>query len=261
MVTLNKSKSTPDLGYELVLIGQNKYYTDEVWNNPEWRKEPVIKKYVKDSIKLKIDSNPASLLRGSKKLFTYHLYNVKKLFVSGVSVLDLYKSRLMIYRYSNLWKNYRMFMGFPSNGQRTWSNAKTSKKRLNHVRAWEEYLSSRKFNFICPPEVLRKLCHMEFLNKLWNQQWHHEWVAAREYLNRYETRYRYKSWRFGFTFALKNRPLTYYQNPFKKIKKNKRKVTLPANQINVGLPKNFGVKYVRRIFSSSLWKERKVVLL
>jgi hypothetical protein len=102
---------------------------------------------------------------------------------------------------------------------------------------------------------------MEFLNRLWNQQWHHEWVSAREYLDRYNRRYRYKSWKFGFTLALKNRPLAYYKDPFKKVKKNKKKVVLPSNQINIGLPKDFGLIYVKRIFSSTLWKEQKKVLL
>ena len=92
---------------------------------------------------------------------------------------------------------------------------------------------------------------MEFLNKLWHTQCHHEWVSARKYRLKYEIKFKYRSWRFGFDFALRNKALTHFKNPFKKVKKNKRKVVLPGNKINVGLPMDFGVLYTKKIFSSS----------
>jgi hypothetical protein len=75
-------------------------------------------------------------------------------------------------------------------------------------------------------------------------------VCARNYRLAYERRFRYKSWRFGFNYALKNRALTYFVNPYKlKRMKGKRKVILPKNQINVGLEKGFAQVFYRKIFS------------
>jgi hypothetical protein len=123
---------------------------------------------------LKLDANPQNTVSTSRIMHYYSMVNAQLYTPLGLTMGDIYRFKLITYKYCNAWKNYRFFMGFPTNGQRTWSNAKASKKRVNEVRAWEEYLSSKKFKFICPPEILRKLCHMEFLNRLWNQQWHHE---------------------------------------------------------------------------------------
>jgi hypothetical protein len=164
--------------------------------------------------------------------------------------LDRYKFGMLKTRYTNPYRYYRFFMGFPSHGQRTWSNAKSAKKRINYAKFWEEDITAQQFLFSCPKRVIGRLSHLEFLNSTWEVQWHHEWVCARNYRLAYERRYRYKSWRFGFDYAVKNRALTYYVNPYKlKRMKGKRKVVLPKNQINVGLDQGFAQVFYRKIFS------------
>lgn len=244
-----------------ILLSNVPYRPEELLKDLSWTNVPVIKKYAHELIKLKLDTNRGSIGKNLNNSIVIHIRHFIFFIPNTTTVDGLYRLFLLMRKHTNHWKYYRLFMGFPSKGQRTWSNAKSSKKRINHARLWEESLSARRFRFVCPPEVIRKLCHMETLNSIWKAQWHHEWVSAKNYRIRFERRYRYKSWKFGFTFALKNRALTYFFDPLKKVKKNRKKIVLPSNQINIGLPRDFGLKYMRRIFSPSLWKEKKRILL
>lgn len=214
-------------------------------------------KYTKTLIPLKMDIRPIK----KDELFFKHLTllwtSIACILPENREIRDIYNLFVNKYRQTNHFKHYRFFMGFPTNGQRTWSNAMSSRKRYNSIRVWEEAISQQKFSFVCPPDTIRRLCHMEILNKIWHTQWHHEWVCARNHRLRYERRFKYKSWRLSFEFAVRNKALAHYKNPLKKIKKNKRKVVMPLNKINVGLPYNFGVIYTRRIFSTSTWKKKK----
>ena len=186
----------------------------------------------------------------------------QKLIPNGSKIRDRYTFGMLKTKFTNPYRYYRFYMGFPSHGQRTWSNAKSAKKRFNHAKFWEEDLTLEQFLFSCPKRVIGRLSHLEFLNNIWDVQWHHEWVCARNYRLAYERRYKYKSWRFGFDYALNNRALTYYVNPYKmKRMKGKRKVVLPKNQINVGLEKGFAEVFYRKIFSKNVWKYKKHRLL
>ena len=53
-------------------------------------------------------------------------------------------------------------------------------------------------------------------------------------------------------FAQQNRALTYYTHVKKKKKKGKKKITLPKNQINVGMKYGFAKDHFKRLFSINI---------
>lgn len=57
-----------------------------------------------------------------------------ELYPSGADIDGRMKFNLIFYKQTNPYKHFRMFMGFPANGQRTWSNGKIATKRVNIVK-------------------------------------------------------------------------------------------------------------------------------
>ena len=81
-------------------------------------------------------------------------------------VHDRYKFNLLKVKYTNEYRYYRLFMGFPSKGQRTWSNGKSAKKRRNFAKEFEFVITEEQFRFKCPRSVIMKLTHLEYLNSM-----------------------------------------------------------------------------------------------
>lgn len=173
-----------------------------------------------------------------------------------------YLFQLRALEHINYYRYVRQFCGYPSRGQRTWSNARAAKRLNKYIRAVQTEKHFKQYRFSCPPGVMSRIMYAEFFNQLWYHQWHHEWVYAKQYRIKNARLFRYKKWKFGTTYSLKNRALTYYQNPYKlKRMKGKKKIVLPKNQFNVGFEKNFTVNYYKRLFSASLWKKKKAIIL
>ena len=58
----------------------------------------------------------------------------QKLIPDGSKIRDRYVFGMMKTKFTNPYRYYRFFMGFPTHGQRTWSNAKSAKKRVNYAK-------------------------------------------------------------------------------------------------------------------------------
>lgn len=238
----------------------------ELLEDDDWTKIDMFKKKAKKLLFLKYD-----YLQQREEIQTYHtwlliLYVLRDCVSNSVSIKEYAQMHILKTKNTYPYKYYRYFMGFPLHGQRTWSNAKSAKKRLNFVKTWEEQLTAKQFKFTCPKVVLQKLTHMEFLNELWLYQWRHEWIYAKHYRLNYDTKFKYKTWKFGLDLAIKNRALTYFKSPYsmnmkKKKKRNKRKVVLPNNMINIGLEVGFAKVFFKKIFHKTIWKKKRVTIL
>lgn len=169
---------------------------------------------------------------------------------------------LKIMDHVNVYRIYRLYMGFPIRGQRTWSNARTAKRHTTLIKEWFVERHCRQYRFKCSRTRMLQVTHMEFFNTLWYRQWHHEWRSARSHFAKHTTGYKRRMWRFGIDFIMRNKPLTYYKDPYKaKRTKGKRKAMLPKNQHNVGFNFNFTIRYFRKLFSVNVWRKKKKLLL
>lgn len=185
-----------------------------------------------------------------------------KFLPSRLKLADKFYLQLRLLEITNYYRFVRQFCGYPSKGQRTWSNAKGAKRLNKYVRAWYAERHFKKFNFNCPTSLMNRVVYAEFFNEMWYHQWHHEWVYARNYRLKNTQLFRYKKWKFGTTYSLKNRALTYYQNPYKlKRMKGKKKIVLPKNRFNVGFYPDFTLTYFKKLFSASVWRKKKKMIL
>lgn len=185
-----------------------------------------------------------------------------KLSPTRLTLLNKYKFQLRLLRVTNYYRFVRQFLGYPSRGQRTWSNAQSARRLNKYVRQWRTEQHFSQFKFSCPPTTMYQVMRLEFFNEMWYTQWHHEWKYAKEYRLKNTRLFRYKKWKFGITYALKNRALTYYQNPYKlKRMKGKKKLVLPKNQFNVGFDLNFTTAFYKKLFNPTFWKRRKTMVL
>jgi ribosomal protein S13 len=190
------------------------------------------------------------------------LLTILKLIPNRLTLQNKHRLQLQLLELTNYYRFVRHFCGYPSHGQRTWSNACGARRLNKYVRAWYTERHFKKFEFNCPPSMMGKIIYAEFLNEMWYHQWHHEWVYAKNYRLKNTRLFRFKKWKFGTTYSLKNRALTYYQNPYKlKRMKGKKKITLPKNRFNVGFVPNFSLLYYKKLFSPSLWGENKSLVL
>lgn len=206
--------------------------------------------------------NRINLPRVQKYTDNLWIYTLVRWFPDKLQLADTVTFQLRTLEVVNYYRFVRQFCGYPSKGQRTWSNACAARRLNKYIRNWYTEKHFKQFSFTCPPGVMSRMMYAEFFNQLWHDQWQHEWTYAKNYRIKNARLFRYKKWKFGTSYSLKNRALTYYQNPYKlKRMKGKKKIVLPKNQFNVGFEKNFTLQYYKRLFSSSLWKKKRTIIL
>ena len=153
---------------------------EEMYEDVKWKKDVIIKKRLNPLLYLKWDAMnyKTKTKQHQNQTVLLFLFFFRNFMPENRTLYDRYRFGILKLKHISFWRYYRFFMGFPSRGQRTWSNAQSAKKRFNFVKEAETKITERQFKFTCPPEPLKRLCHMEFLNSMWYEQWHHEWVAA-----------------------------------------------------------------------------------
>ena len=90
-----------------------------------------------------------------------------------------------------------MLRGLPSNGQRTWSNASTSKTCNRFLQRHKLGLSKLFFSGVDSNELLLA-SSAEQINMLWRRQWYREWLYSRSSIRR-QLRGRRGSFRLDLT--------------------------------------------------------------
>jgi hypothetical protein len=151
--------------------------------------------------------------------------------------------RYFILYIKNSWITYRHFWGF-SKFSKTRNNSKSSRQLSLVFRnfLFKHIFSKfyKKFNNVDKHLAM----HLEFFNKLWFFQWRSEWdVAYAKFLYNFRITKR-KKIKFGVYFSKKFRPLNF---KFRKPKLNKKKVTFPRDNYNIGFFFNFSHSFRKKI--------------
>lgn len=149
----------------------------------------------------------------------------------------------------NSWITYRHFFGY-SKFSKTRNNCNSSKSlslpfkdflfKFIFKKLYETYTFKNKYLAL----------HLEFFNKLWFFQWRIIWEIAHDNFLKF-SKIRIKKFKFGVYFSNKNKALTFI---IKKLKKNKKKITLPNNTFNIGFFFGFSKKLKKQILSGKTIK-------
>lgn len=83
---------------------------------------------------------------------------------------DKYYLQLRLLEITNYYRFVRQFCGYPSKGQRTWSNAKGAKRLNKYIRSWFVERHFKKFRFSCPVTLMNRVVYAEFFNEMWYHQ-------------------------------------------------------------------------------------------
>lgn len=139
---------------------------------------------------------------------------------------------------------YRLLFGYPSKGQRTWSNGLTNKNKINLIYN----LKFNKFSKLHKSLDLTKSIFLaEYINLFWHKQWFLEWFSV------------YKKLQFTPLHIKKNNLVdivsvnsfninhNFKYNINRKKKSHKRKRVFPKNKVATGIPFFFSKVYSNKI--------------
>lgn len=85
--------------------------------------------------------------------------------------------------FSYSYRGWRHLMGLPTNGQRTWSNARTAYDSNKALRDYKHKLGKLYFGRLAGGD-LNLILMSEYLNTLWRKQWFLEWTHSRNILKK-----------------------------------------------------------------------------
>ena len=110
---------------------------------------------------------------------------VDRFFNNIIPFFSNYKSRLemnvLFLDLISTYRGWRHSRGYPSRGQRTWSNASSS-YRSNLVLREVKLRIAKKFYGTVPTSEINMAYLAEDINSLWKAQWVNEWKAAKKKL-------------------------------------------------------------------------------
>lgn len=116
-----------------VVMGRT-FEEKNILSNTNWLYLDGIKKQSQSLVYMKYDHNMQRLDKQKWHSMLYIFLMYISFFPNNTTVPERNTFEVLKWKYIYPYKYYRFFMGFPLNGQRTWSNAKTSKKRVNFVK-------------------------------------------------------------------------------------------------------------------------------
>ena len=102
----------------------------------------------------------------------------KNLFFSNYVLLNI-----IFLDFSYSYRGWRHLVGLPSNGQRTWSNARTAYSSNKDLRDYKYKLGKLFFGRLASGDV-NLILMSEYINTLWRKQWFSEWTHSRNILKR-----------------------------------------------------------------------------
>ena len=135
---------------------------------------------------------------------------------------------------------FRLLLGYPTRGQRTWSNASTNRNNSNVIYNLK-FNKFSKFNKSIVPT--KAIFLAEYINLFWQRQWFLEWFSV------------YKKLQFTPLHIKKNNLIdvqsvvsfninhNYNYSLDKKKKSHKRKRLFPKNKVSTGVPFFFSSIY------------------
>lgn len=146
----------------------------------------------------------------------------------------------------NSYRSYRHFYGFPSRGQRTWSNSNTTKALNNTIRNYKIKWMKKYFaNVKC--NDLRNVSVAEHYNLIWFKQWKHEWKVVSRIWEKAKLEVGFKRPKLDYKATAKKLVFSFWDKQYQKVKQ-RRKQTLRKNVYTLG----FRPYYLKSIFRVKL---------
>lgn len=139
----------------------------------KWLRARILKKKLPNLLYLKLDAQNTlkdRRVKSRKRFLLQFAHLARKFIPTDALIKQRYRFGILKTKWANPARYFKFFMGYPTKGQRTWSNAKSAKKRINYAKIWEEELTQLQFKFSCPVSIIKNLTHLEYLNLTWLQQ-------------------------------------------------------------------------------------------
>ena len=123
-------------------------------------------------------------IKHSQKSFSYRQVIVKREFYWSIIPEDLiYKDKITMNIFLldiiDSYRGWRQWFGYPSRGQRTWTNAWTAYRSNTFLRNFKLECAGRAFKKI-PIHFHSLALYAEQINYLWKLQWESEWKKAKK---------------------------------------------------------------------------------
>lgn len=141
-------------------------------------------------------------------------------------------------------RSYRLLLGYPTKGQRTWSNGSTNKRNNSHTYN----LKFNKFNRLSKLHSLTKAILLaEYINLFWQKQWFLEWFSVYRKIQ-FTPLHIKRGNLVDVSSILKfNINHNFKYNIRGKKKAHKRKRVFPKNKISIGAPFYFSNVYLNKL--------------
>lgn len=176
---------------------------------------------------------------------------LKIYFPDGLYFLNKVNSHIFFLDLITCYRGWRHLKGLPCRGQRTWSNAWTSYRSNTWLRQFKFQLGKDFYDKLGGPEHKVALLS-EYTNYLWKNQWHSEWLDAREFL-RSRIYKNYKLLNIDLTAISKGYIMKFKKNT--KVSKKKKKILTGIIGFDQGFTRAyFLLKYE---FGKSKWQNWK----
>lgn len=197
------------------------------------------------------------------KNYWYHIiiFRLKKFIPSGKNFLKKSLIHILFKFFTNSYKGYRHFLCLPVNGNRTWSNHKSQKKKPKYFLEFYKLYYFRKYKNYCSNHRKNYILYIEFLNRVWFFHFFIDYLSAKKARLKYSYKSKYVTWKFDLKNAIANRLWNHIEKKEKinkrKKKKNRKKIKIKNNLFNVGFDFFFTKNLQKKIFSSFYVKAQK----
>ena len=118
-----------------------------------------------------------------------------------------------------------------------------TQKKKKHLLFLYKY---NKFNKILDYKISQNIFLAEYVNLFWQQQWVYEWVSSYKFLKRLPIYIRRTNF-IDITRIINYNIYHFYNNPFKKKKKQIKKKTLPKNKFSTGFLFGFSFHFKKQL--------------
>lgn len=164
-----------------------------------------------------------------------------KFFNNLIPFFSNYKSRLemniLFLDLISTYRGWRHSRGYPSRGQRTWSNASSS-YRSNLILREVKLRIAKKFYGTVPSSEINMAYLAEDINSLWKAQWVNEWKAAKKKVKIAEMKNKNTPIKIDLKSMSENIIIT-DDITKKKLKANKKKRVIQKNVFTLGFDVGF----------------------
>lgn len=176
------------------------------------------------------------------------------IFPTGTNHLHKYECQILILELITTYRGWRHSKGLPLRGQRTWSNASSSKKSNLTLRQVQERLARFFYNNSSLSEI--NLAYIaEKVNLLWKIQWNNDWNLAKKRLKHARRKNQRAPMKIDIHSMAKGNVFIGNEE-IKSQKKNKKKKHVPKNVFSLGFDPGFTKAIVKEMVRAKYTDEK-----